>query len=56
MPYRRKLVAMLWGSAAVFAAAPILKRYLVQLRDPAACYLARHKPLAGPREGAELPG
>lgn len=40
-------------SAAVLAVAG---HYLAQWRAPLARYLARHRPLAGPRTGAELPG
>ena len=40
-------------SAAVLS---ILGHYLAQWRPPIARYLARHRPLAGPRAGAELPG
>ena len=40
-------------SAAVLAA---VGHYLAQWWAPLARYLARHRPLAGPRTGAELPG
>ena len=46
------ILPFFWG-AALFA---VLVHYLAQLRDPISRYLARHKPLAGPRPGAELPG
>jgi prepilin signal peptidase PulO-like enzyme (type II secretory pathway) len=39
-------------SAAILS---VLGRYLAQWRDPVIRYLARHKPLAGPGAGAELP-
>lgn len=40
-------------SAAVLS---VLVHYLAQWRTPIAGYLARHRPLAGRRAGAELPG
>jgi hypothetical protein len=46
------LVVLYWG-AAVLAA---LVHYIAQRQDPVDRYLARHRPLAGPRPGAELPG
>jgi hypothetical protein len=46
------ILPFFWGAAA-FA---VLVHYLGQLRDPIGRYLSRHKPLAGPRPGAELPG
>jgi hypothetical protein len=46
------ILPFFWGGAAVAVGV----RQLAQLRDPIGRYLARHKPLAGPRPGAELPG
>jgi hypothetical protein len=46
------IVPFFWGGAAVAAGAHLI----AQWRDPLVRYLARHKPLAGPRPGAELPG
>lgn len=46
------IVPFFWG-AAILA---VLVNYLAQWRSPVARYLARHRPLAGPREGVELPG
>jgi hypothetical protein len=46
------ILPFFWG-AAVLA---IVVHYLAQWRDPLNRYLTRHKPLAGPRPGAELPG
>ena len=40
-------------SAAVLA---VVGHHLAQWLGPLARYLARHRPLAGPRAGAELPG
>jgi hypothetical protein len=46
------MLPFFWGAALVAA----LAHYLSQLRDPVSRYMARRKPLAGPRPGAELPG
>jgi hypothetical protein len=46
------ILPFFWGAAIV----AIVVHYLGQWRDPLTRYLARHKPLAGPRPGAELPG
>jgi hypothetical protein len=42
------ILPFFWGGAMVAAGI----HQLAQLRDPLARYLARHKPLAGPRRGA----
>jgi hypothetical protein len=46
------ILPIFWGGAAVAVGV----HRLAQLRDPIGRYLARHKSLAGPRPGAELPG
>ena len=46
------ILPFFWGGAVVAAGVHLL----AQLRDPLGRYLTRHKPLAGPRPGAELPG
>jgi hypothetical protein len=46
------MLPFFWGGAMVAAGV----HQIAQLRDPVSRYLARHKPLAGPRPGAELPG
>jgi hypothetical protein len=46
------IVPFFWGAALLAG----VVHYVGQLRDPIGRYLARHKPLAGPRPGAELPG
>ncbi len=46
------ILPFFWGGAAVAVGV----HQLAQLRDPIGRYLARHKSLAGPRPGAELPG
>ncbi|MBX9589161.1 MAG: hypothetical protein K2X43_07645 [Hyphomonadaceae bacterium] len=45
------LLAFFWSAALL----SVLGHYLVKWRDPVARYLARRKPLAGPRRGAQLP-
>ena len=47
-----------WSAVAIVLGAPFLAailRYTANARDPVQRYVARHKPLAGPRPGAELP-
>ena len=46
------ILPFFWGGAVVAVGV----HQLAQLRDPLSRYLARHRPLAGPRAGAELPG
>ena len=46
------ILPFFWSAALL----SVLVHYAVQWRDPIGRYLARHKPLAGPRQGAELPG
>ncbi len=46
------ILPFFWGGAIVAVGV----HHLAQLRDPLTRYLARHRPLAGPRPGAELPG
>jgi hypothetical protein len=46
------ILPFFWGAALV----ALVVHHLGQLRDPISRYLARHKPLAGPRPGAEIPG
>lgn len=45
------ILPFFWSAAAL----AVLGHYLARWRAPVTHYLARHKPLAGPREGAELP-
>jgi hypothetical protein len=46
------LVLFFWGAAGLAA----LAQATIQRQDPMSRYLSRHRPLAGPRPGAELPG
>lgn len=46
------IVPFFWSAAGL----ALLMHYLAQLRSPIARYLARRRPLAGPRAGVQLPG
>ena len=46
------ILPFFWGAALV----AVVAHYVAQWRDPVIRYLVRHKPLTGPRSGAELPG
>ena len=45
------ILPFFWGAALM----AVVAHYVAQWRDPISRYLASHKPLAGPRPGAELP-